>query len=52
LGFCSGKSWGEAVPPGAEEPERAGTEAGLNKQNARTRMKRGLDKAFLTTLIK
>jgi len=37
---------------GAGEPERAGTEAGLKKQNTKTRMKRGLVKPFLATPIK
>jgi hypothetical protein len=38
--------------PGAGEPEWPGTEAGLKKQNTKTRMKRGLDKALMTTPIK
>jgi hypothetical protein len=37
---------------GAEEPERAGTEAGLKKQNTMTKMERGFEKFFLTTLNK
>jgi len=52
LGFWSGKSWGEAVLPGAGEPERAGTEVGLKKPNTRTNMKKERNKAFLTTPIK